>query len=300
MVDARARLAMGGVTTVAASAAVICLVAFTNSAVLADSEGSTVAAPRVVVPSTGSAAPAAEALPEGTTTMVVPETVQAPHPVVVAEPRVNEPQTPVPAVPSDDASGPGFSAEPDEAVAAAAASGRWDEVRAWALAHGWSPGRTDAWISRLQDDAAVPSLADDESGVGGKPGAAELVQLGDSERVAVEPPKRGNGKQPANMNRSQLRPGPSPVPSPSSTPDPAPGPGRPEAPIPAPPADDVTVDPGEPSPPASEPATRPSQRPEHAGPPAQTPPQVRCSERLERARNGSDKNQSRDSPKRRG
>jgi hypothetical protein len=296
---------MGGVTTVAASAAVICLVAFTNSAVLADSEGSTVAAPRVVVPSTGTAAPEAEALPEGITTVVVPETVQAPDPVVVAEPRVNEPQTPEPAVPSDDAAKPGSSAEPHEAVAAAAAAGRWDEVRAWALAHGWSPGRTDAWISRLQDDAAVPSLADDESGVAGKPGGAELVQLGESERVAVEPPKRGDGKQPANMDRSQLRPGPSLSPSPSSTPDPAPGRGRPEAPTPSPAVDDVAVDPGEPSPPASDPATRPSQRLEHAGPPAQTPPQVPPGQAKKNSEpaaggNGSDKDQSRDSPKRRG
>ena len=55
--EGRTRLAIGGMSTVAASVAVICAVALTNSMSLSDSEGSTVQASRIVVPSSG--APAA-------------------------------------------------------------------------------------------------------------------------------------------------------------------------------------------------------------------------------------------------
>jgi hypothetical protein len=306
------------VTTVAASVAVICAVAFTNSAVLADAEGSTVASPRVVVPSASTESPAAQDPREHVTTVVIPETVQAPDPVVVPHTGTTKqaPQTPALRSPSADQTAAESSSQPDEAVTAAAAAGNWDEVREWARAHGWSPARTDAWISRLQSDVKQPAQAADKGGAAEKPGGAPGLELGEAdltavpekgetERKAAEQPKRGNGKQPANTDRSQLRPSPSLAPSPSLTLTPTPVPDRTEPATPAPPPEDETVAPDGFTVPSPEHAATPSQRPDHAGPPAQTPPQVPPGQAKKDSESaagghGSDKNQSRDSPNRRG
>jgi len=317
-VEARARLALGGVTTVAASVAVICAVAFTNSAVLADAEGSTVASPRVIVPSASTATSAAQDTRAQVAAVVVPETVQAPDPVVVPQTGTTKqtPQTPAPRATSADPASSASSAQPDEAVTAAAAAGNWDDVREWARAHGWSPARTDAWISHLLKDAEKPLQAADKGGAAEKPGGTPGLEPGgadltadpgkaETERKPAEQPKRGNGKQPAHTDRAQLRPSPSLAPSPPLTLDPTPAPDRTEPVTPAPPVGEESDVPDGSAVPSPGHAETPSQRPDHAGPPAQTPPQAPPGQAKKNSESatggqGSDKNQSRDSPNRRG
>jgi hypothetical protein len=143
-VDSRTRLAIGGMTTVAASIAVVCAVAMTTSAALADTAGAMVNARPVVVPSSSASptpVPTLTAAPV-TPAPTAPETVPAPEPEDVAAP------------PTSPLSAGEPSAEIEDAlVAEVAASGSWDAVHAWAEKHGWTDARTQAWIARL--DAKV-------------------------------------------------------------------------------------------------------------------------------------------------
>lgn len=163
-VEARTGLVIGGMTAVAASVAVVTVVAFANTAALADSAGTSLASTHVTVPAAAAptATPRATATPQPVPS-VEPEVVAAPAPVVVAPPdssaerspavsappaQVESPQTPaVPAAPDDFGS----------AIAAAKAAGTWDALRRWAAANGWSGERLEALIDRLERERSDDS-----------------------------------------------------------------------------------------------------------------------------------------------
>ncbi|MCH6232232.1 hypothetical protein MK786_15875 [Microbacterium sp. CFH 31415] len=149
------RLAVGGMTVVAASVAVICAVALTHSVALSDAAGSTIDAAPVVVPAStadSEGAGAGEESVPATTTDPVAETrgaraaevVPAPAPEVVpAAPPASTPEV-------TDSARPTPPPTEDEVVAEAEASRSWDAARKWAERLGWSPARIDAWIDRLE------------------------------------------------------------------------------------------------------------------------------------------------------
>ena len=142
--DSRTRLAIGGMATVAASVAVVCVVAMTSSGALADAAGAPIGSRPVVVPSATSSAtptPSRSAVaPQAQVPVVVdePETVPAPEPEDVAASQD----------PPAEATEPSAAVE-DALVAAVAAAGSWDAARLWAQQQGWPAGRVDAWIERL-------------------------------------------------------------------------------------------------------------------------------------------------------
>lgn len=191
LVDSRTRLAIGGITTVVASVAVVCAVAITTSVALADAPGASIGAARVVVPSTGSAASAgaeAAAAPAPETAVPDPspvaEVVPAPDPVIVDLP-VDGPVTP-PLAPASPASA-------EAAIAAADASGSWAAVRAWAAGQGWSTARIDAWISQLEESRGggrdpFPAHRDDDRELGQQSWDAPKGQRSErSERRTLSP-----------------------------------------------------------------------------------------------------------------
>ncbi|GAA1993051.1 hypothetical protein [Microbacterium pumilum] len=153
--DSTTRFAVGGMATVVASVAVVCLVALTNSVALADSGGASIGAARVVVPS---------ATP--TATAVAPTPAPAPTPTTPA-PTASAPAAPVdqgtetvegPAPVDVSVPAPTTPAEPtvvDDAVAEAEATGTWDRLRAWANRVGWSDERIDAMIKTLEEKRAA-------------------------------------------------------------------------------------------------------------------------------------------------
>jgi hypothetical protein len=164
-VDARTGLVIGGMTAVAASVAVVCVVAMTNTAALKDSPATTVAAAKILVPAASpTATPAVRPTAAPTPEAVVPpqpttqaEVVEAPDPTEVeptAETRAPAPDVPAPTAPEPPAKEPSAKeqapADVDEAIAAAQAAGTWDSLRAWAAQQGWSAGRLDALIARLE------------------------------------------------------------------------------------------------------------------------------------------------------
>jgi len=144
-VDSRTRLAIGGMVTVAASVAVVCVVAMTSSVALADAAGAPVGSRPVVVPSAATtpiASPSPSAIPptaQPPVPVVEPETVPAPDPEDIAALQN----------PSGTIAEPSVAVE-DQLVAEVTASGSWDSVREWAEQRGWSAARVDAWISRLE------------------------------------------------------------------------------------------------------------------------------------------------------
>ncbi|MDW4571218.1 hypothetical protein R8Z57_00320 [Microbacterium sp. M3] len=172
--EARTGLVIGGMTAVGASIAVVTAVALANTAALADAPGTSVSAGRVVVPSaeaptaTPRATPATAptAAPETTPPAAAgPETVSAPDPVFVDRPRIVVDQSPAPA-PAAPAAPPAPPAAPpadlDAVIAAAKASGSWDDLRRWASEQGWSGGRIEQLVSRLEEERS------NQSGQGGQ------------------------------------------------------------------------------------------------------------------------------------
>lgn len=166
-VESRTRLAIGGITAVAVSVAVICAVALTNSVALSDAEGSSIDADGVVVPSSGIAAsgdtPATPGLVEvdeprtdevdvdrpDTETGAEAEVVPAPAPEIVAS---AAPRTPPPGeLPASGVVAP----SDDVAIAEAEASGSWSSLREWAARRGWSTERIDEWIEKLEKARAA-------------------------------------------------------------------------------------------------------------------------------------------------
>jgi hypothetical protein len=205
-VESRTRLTLGGMATVAASVAVVCAVAMTTSAALADSPGATVGAPVRVPASTATAAassdvPASEVgtpAPESTaapqTPVTEPETVPAPEPEDVAVTI----QTPDP--------GEVSAATEDRFVEAAEVTGAWDEAYAWAEERGWPQARIDAWIARL-DSKLTEKRANDA-------GSFRLVEVSDADS-RIEPAKaekasgrdRSGSTSGSKREQSQVPPG---------------------------------------------------------------------------------------------
>ncbi|WP_375383800.1 hypothetical protein [uncultured Microbacterium sp.] len=154
--DARVRLAFGGAVTVAASIAVVCAVAVSNSAALADSAGVPVALARIDVPAaapSASPSPAAQA-PVAPPAVVAPaaETVPAPAPEDVAPEATPDPQ-PVSTPAAAEAPAPTITvgtAEQD-IVAGAAKAGGWDQLVEWARSRGWTDADIARWKARHQD-----------------------------------------------------------------------------------------------------------------------------------------------------
>ncbi|QKJ19062.1 hypothetical protein [Microbacterium hominis] len=152
--EPRTRFAIGGAATVVASVAVVCAVALTNSVALADTRGVAIGGTPLVVPR-------AVATPEPTATVDAPVASSAtptPTPevsVAPAEPDASVEVVPAPApheVDAPEADAPETVEEID--LDAAAAAGRWAELREWAAAKGWSSGRIDAWIANLEKNFA--------------------------------------------------------------------------------------------------------------------------------------------------
>ena|GEM_PF-1716208 len=161
--EARTGLVIGGMTAVAASIAVVTAVALANTAALADSPGASIASAHVVVPAAATPTATPQPTPVPTTTpdalapSAEPEVVEAPAPVVVAPPESTTSQTP--AAPATgpqvaEPAAPAVAGDIDSAIAAAKAAGTWEALRSWATAHGWSSGRIDALVARLQREIA--------------------------------------------------------------------------------------------------------------------------------------------------
>ncbi|MEV4688855.1 hypothetical protein [Microbacterium sp. LWH3-1.2] len=162
--DARTGLVIGGMTAVAASVAVVTAVALANTAALVDSEGTSVASKRVVVPAPASASATPRPTPAATSDALIPsaepEVVEAPSPVHVAPPASTGKRTPA----TTEAVAPAAPAPPadiDAAIAAAEAAGTWDALRGWAAANGWSNARLEALIARLERENADQSEKQD-------------------------------------------------------------------------------------------------------------------------------------------
>ncbi|MFD4958642.1 hypothetical protein [Microbacterium sp. NPDC058389] len=163
--DARTGLVIGGMTAVAASVAVVCAVAMTNTAALKDSPATTVATSRILVPAASSPTTTPTPTPTVTAPPVTPneaEVVDAPDPTEVEPPASNTytpplapepqvaPEEPAPAAAAPAAAAPAAPADVDAAIDAARAAGTWDSLRAWAEGRGWPTGRIDALIERLE------------------------------------------------------------------------------------------------------------------------------------------------------
>ena len=193
--ESRTRYAIGGMSTVIASVAVVCAVALTNSVALAESRGVPVLSSGIVVPTpasprnvavapstvTAAAAPVAE--------VSVAETVPAPDPIAVAEQAL--PNT-----------------EPQSSAAAALiegeASGDWGSVRRWADRNGWDQGRIDAWVQRLEQK---------RTSVKGPPSHAPKVDAGDASltqdggRWAASDSPKTSAKADHRAERQSAKPG---------------------------------------------------------------------------------------------
>lgn len=157
-------LVVGGMATVAASVAVVCAVALTNSVALADSPGSTVASARVLVPA--SASPSPERVARAVEVTAQPEVVEAPAPIVVDDTSAGDdtaaatPAPPSPAAPAAPVTPPNANA----AVEASKKAGTWDAVIAWARAQGWSQERIDEWVTRLEEERGAAASGGDRPG----------------------------------------------------------------------------------------------------------------------------------------
>jgi hypothetical protein len=130
------------------------------------------------------------------------EVVQAPDPVVVAPPAASG-ETPreqvADTVPpsTGQANTPAAPAKSlDQVIAEAKASGSWDAIRSWAAANGWSNGRLDALIARLERERTDEKSADDERQSADSGGAwLDGTTGSDSQRdlVAPQPDKKQPG-----------------------------------------------------------------------------------------------------------
>jgi hypothetical protein len=204
-VESRTRLTLGGMATVAASVAVVCAVAMTTSAALADSPGTPAGAP-VLVPA--AAATTSPAVSEGSAP--APAESAAASPVPPAP--VDEPQT-VPAPEPEDvaasAQAPSAAGQPpatteQRLVDQAAASGTWDDAYAWAQERGWSEARTEAWIARL--DAKLAEQGTRDAGSTRMP--KHLDTLTDSAQTVTSSGRDHSGPTSGSKReRSQVPPG---------------------------------------------------------------------------------------------
>ena len=188
-VESRTRLAIGGMATVAASVAVVCVVAMTSNAAMADVTGAPTGSRPVVLPSApvpSVPAPSASAVPPAAQAPapVEPETVPAPEPYDVTAP-------PSSSVAADDPS----AATEEQLLAEALATGTWDGVRAWAVERGWDSARVDAWIAKLQVRLAER---------GDLPGGLTLPDSSPSARTGSQSPALAGAASGRDLSGSSL------------------------------------------------------------------------------------------------
>jgi hypothetical protein len=202
--DSRTRFAIGGVSTVVASVAVVCAVALTNSVALIDTAGAPLKVGPIVVPSplasAGTAAsPPTAAAPRVAT--VAPAVPAAPGVAEAGPAPASERMSGTATVVSDPPAAYVIPATADAALEQSRASGSWAPVREWARSAGWSQGRIDAWIKRLEK-AAGKTAATDES-------AGKLASVGPS-RLALptEKDSRPSAKAHAGSKKDQSRDSP--------------------------------------------------------------------------------------------
>jgi hypothetical protein len=183
-VEARTGLVISGVAAVTVSVAVVTAVALANTMALADSPGTTVASSPVMVPAAAdrAASPDASAEPADAPSTGAPgaEVVEAPAPVVVAPPSIATGTIAREQSGSGGAASGGTANPPsghgaadfDEILAAAKASGSWDALRTWAAAQGWSSGRLEALIARLDRERLTQGSGSEEGLVGDQGGGS--------------------------------------------------------------------------------------------------------------------------------
>jgi hypothetical protein len=194
-VESRTRFAIGGVSTVVASVAVVCAVALTNSVALADVAGAPVAATPIVVPSPSPSARAvAPAQPRVTRVAPTAETpaaeaVPAPAPIVVA----------------DHAATQVSGQTADQAVAEAEASGTWQPVRDWATRNQWSQERIDAWILRLEEKK--PAVAEKHAAEQQKIQGETSSPSEDGGRLTASDSPKISAKAGPDAERQAVKPG---------------------------------------------------------------------------------------------
>jgi hypothetical protein len=145
-VESRTRYAIGGVSTVVASVAVVCAVALTNSVAMADAAGAPIAAAPIIVPTSSAAHRAVTTTTDVDVKPVAPATET---PVAEAVP------APAPIVVTGNATAHTSQPTAERAVAEAEAAGSWQPVRDWAARNRWSQERIDAWILRLEEKQAA-------------------------------------------------------------------------------------------------------------------------------------------------
>lgn len=171
--EERTSLIVGGVATLVASAVVICAVALSNTAALAESPGETTGVGISIVP----LATTADAVTDQVIELVdgasgaandeapaAPDAGSVPTPEPVAPP-VESPSTPVapPVVvkpapevvpapaPLDVAPAPTAQEALDAIIDAAEADITGDSVRRWAASQGWPEAKIESWIARLDE-----------------------------------------------------------------------------------------------------------------------------------------------------
>jgi len=175
--DARTGFAAGGFIVGATFVAVACAVTLSNSAALADAPGvaAGLATIRVSPSSAGTTAtPRASAPAVTTPENSAPAPSAAAEVVPAPEPRDVSAAVEAPAVPAAEAPAAPVAPAPaapdyltlskDQIQDEAVRSGSWDQLRAWAVAQGWTEQRIGHWIEMLQgnalSDAGRGSLAD--------------------------------------------------------------------------------------------------------------------------------------------
>lgn len=148
------RLAVGGAATIFVSVAVVCAVAVSNAAALADTSGARISFAQIDVPlSTPRPTPSATstatvATPAATVTadpVASPETVPAPEPEEVAPATVaTVPAADAPAVP---APGPVEAPSEESSTSSMATNRAWERLIRWAHSNGWSDAEIARWIA---------------------------------------------------------------------------------------------------------------------------------------------------------
>ena len=150
--DERMRLAVGGAATIFVSVAVVCAVAVTNAAALADTSGAPVSFAQVDVPlSTPRPAPSTTPAVIVTTPTIVaadpvatPETLPAPEPEDVAP--ADSAPAPVVEAPAPEQV-PAESSSDQSGTSPAISARTWERLIRWAHSNGWSDAEIARWLA---------------------------------------------------------------------------------------------------------------------------------------------------------
>ena len=138
--------------------------------------------------------------------------VQAPAPVDVAPSEATgaRPHT-APAAP--EAAAPAAPSPPDDidaAIAAAKEAGTWDPLRSWAASNGWSGGRVDALIARLERENADQNKQQESNNLSDSSGATtqrrSLVQAPPPDPAPEQELPATEQKHPGQQSTGSHRP----------------------------------------------------------------------------------------------